>query len=48
MKQVLSVDQIGSEPGERLLAVGEFASLPWPSDQQVEAFVEHVCDVHSR
>lgn len=47
MKQVLSLDQIGRDPGERSLTMGEFSSLPWPSDEQLEAFADHVCDVHS-
>jgi len=43
----LSLDQIGPDPGERRLTLEEFASLPWPSEEQFEAFVDHVCDVHS-
>src|SRR5689334_19721610 len=47
MKQVVPLYQIGREPEERSLTLAEFASLPWPSDEQVEAFVAHVCDAHS-
>jgi hypothetical protein len=47
MKHVQSLDQVGRDSGERSLSIEEFASLPWPSAEQVEGFVEHVCDAHS-
>jgi hypothetical protein len=47
MKQMVPLDQIGSEPEEQSLTLAEFASLPWPSEEQIEAFVANVCDAHS-
>jgi hypothetical protein len=46
MKLVMTPDQIRREE-ERSLTMDEFRSLPWPTEEQCEAFVTHVCDAHS-